>query len=77
MVHLRCLPLDDVRDGTRQEFQLELADDPACWLLTLNVCRLVMPHDTDPIHLTNWQHMEALLQQLATMYRHTRPSTRT
>ena len=72
MLQLRCLPVDDdVQDGEVQEFHLGLANDPARWLLTLNVCRLTMPNDTDPIHLANWHHIEALLEQLSTIYRHT------
>lgn len=72
MLHLRCLPKhDDIRNAETQEFQIDLANDPARWLLTLNVCRLAMPEDTDPIHLTNWHHMEALLEQLSTIYSHT------
>lgn len=72
MLQLRCLPVDDgLRDGEMQEFYLDLATDPARWLLTLNVCRLAMPENTDPIHLANWHHMEALLEQLSTIYSHT------
>jgi len=72
MLQLRCLPVDDgMRDGEMQEFYLDLATDPARWLLTLNVCRLAMPENTDPIHLTNWHHMEALLEQLSRIYSHT------
>ena len=73
MLHLRCLPLrQGVQDAELQEFQLDLADDPARWLLTLNVCRLTMPEGTDPIHLANWHQIETLLQQLSRMYQHTR-----
>ncbi len=76
MLHLRCLAIhDDIHDAETKEFQLDLANDPARWLLTLNVCRLAMPDDTDPIHLTNWSHIEALLEQLSTIYTQTRPST--
>lgn len=72
MLRLRCRPIEnDARDTEMQEFELDLADDPDRWLLTLNVSRLAMPSDTDPIHLTNWHHMEALLEQLSTIYRRT------
>ncbi len=71
MLHLRCLAIhDDMHDTETQEFQLDLADDPARWLLTLNVCRLMMPDDTDPLHLANWHEIEALLRQLSTLYAH-------
>ncbi len=74
MLQLRCLPLiKEAPDGEVQEFQLDLADDPGRWLLTLNVCRLTMPDDTAPIHLANWQHIETLLQQLSTLYSHAYP----
>lgn len=72
MLQLRCLPVDDVQDGEMQEFHLDLATDPARWLLTLNVCRLAMPDNTDPIHLANWHHIEALLEQLSAIYHHTK-----
>ncbi len=69
MPQLRCMVLHDEQHDTHgHAVQLHIDVDPARLLFTLNACRLAMPPDTDQIHLQNWQHLEALLQQLITLY---------
>jgi hypothetical protein len=74
MLQLRCLPVPEKDHGTNdQVFLLELAIDPARLLLTLNVCRLMMPPDTDPLHIENWGEIESLVRQLSTIYQQACP----
>jgi hypothetical protein len=70
MLQLRCLPLaEEERNSDEHGFVLEVAGDPQRLLLTLNLCRLLMPPNTAPIHLENWRQIEALVRHLAAMYR--------
>ena len=77
MPHLRCMVVDDEGQATHgHEVQFDLAVDPAHLLFTLNVCWLVMPSDTDPMHLENWREIEGLLHHLSALYAH-HPAPRT
>ncbi len=70
MLQLRCLPLaEEELDSGEHKLVLEVAGDPERLLLTLNLCRLLMPSDTAPIHLENWHQLETLVRHLAAMYR--------
>ena len=70
MLQLRCLPLAAEELASDEHgCVLEVAGDPQRLLLTLNLCRLLMPPNTAPIHLDNWRQLETLVRQLAAGYR--------
>ncbi len=74
MLQLRCILMaEEDRDTDDQAFLLDLAIDPARLLFTLNVCRLMLPPDTDPLHIENWCEIESLVRQLSIVYKRTRP----
>ena len=69
MLQLRCLPLAEEELASDEHgCVLEVAADPERLLLTLNLCRLAMPANTHPLHIENWQHIEALVQRLAIIH---------
>ncbi len=74
MLQLRCVSVtEEDLDTADQGFRLDLAVDPARLLFTLNVCRLLLPPDTAPLHLENWRELEALIRQLSSIYQQVQP----
>ncbi len=69
VLKLHCIPMrEEDQGGDDHALLLDLTGDPARLLLTLNVCRLMMPPNTAAVHLTNWREIESVLRQLSRIY---------